>query len=464
MPTKSKSNPFEHYRDTYPWIDQALFLPGTGVAIIELPPKLLTANPKNWRIHSQRQRSTYNAFKDKYGWLGFIIFNLQTGKLLDGHMRVDEALRSKERLVPVRIVDVNEEQENEILATFDSIGLLAQKNNQALESLLKSASVAPSQLKSDAERKLAQLRNDLSAANTSQSPLLPQAKTRIRPLKEEPLEPQSPEVEDPDKLDPDTIPNSFIPSSNTEAFDTIIDPNVLFPGLTWAGIPILLSEKLATPDIAPTRTWNGKEDDCGYDAYYCYSQSFYEDTPVGTIGFYTDDRKFNSIYSDPAAFIEWLGSVDPRAIISPDFSAYSRWPGARNLFAIYQSRWCSRLMQEAGYLIIPTIQIMDFLPLPKNSHTQTFILETIPEYAPVISMECRLDSPEDSPKLVSLIKSAVDVIKPECVILYAGEEKQKYIHGDLPKNVPGTKTKIEYRYLPQIITLKKRSNRYGQRT
>ena len=128
----------DKYITQYPWLASFTHLQGTDMWVGEVDPRSLPANPKNWRIHSQRQRSTYKAFQEKYGWLSLGIFNLASNKLLDGHMRVDEAIKAKTPLIPIVVVDHPEEGENEILATFDNIGLLAQRNEDALKSLTKS--------------------------------------------------------------------------------------------------------------------------------------------------------------------------------------------------------------------------------------------------------------------------------------------------------------------------------------
>lgn len=434
MAKKSKSN--TGYDKKYPWLSKAISLPELGMTIVSVNPRDLKENPKNWRVHGQRQRNTYKAFQNKHGWLGLVIFNLRTGHLLDGHMRVDEAIKADLPYVPVLIKDVPEEEENEILATLDNIGLLAQKNVQALDSLLKANADHTKAISTESDRKLAQLRKDLQSSiveNNESGPTLPQAKSRLRPVKE----PPTPEPED--------TPDSFNPTSS-EVFNTTINSSVLFPGVTEFGIPELKKEYLATPDQAPTWTYTG--DKTGKDGYYCYSLSLPEDD-LGTVGFYTEDYRFTKLYSDPEEFIEWVLQVDPTSLILPDFSSYTHWPLAVNMFSLYKSRWCGRLWQEVEIPIIPTIQIIDGAA-QDFVLTKKYVLETIPRKCPVVSLECRLDSKEDAPILIRLINLVVTIIKPSCVLLYAGEEKQKYIHGEIIRKG------VEYRFLPQVITAKKR--------
>jgi hypothetical protein len=422
-----KYNKFiDKYISTYPWLKDAIYVEQVDMHLVVVDPSLLKANPKNWRTHSSRQRTTFNSFKDKYGWLNLIIFNLQSGKLLDGHMRTEEAIKNNE-LVPIRIVDLNEEEENEVLATYDNIGLMATRNNQALQSLINSVNTEHlTRAKTQVEARMQQVRNDLqSAIEELPTTILPQSKKRVKLKKEEPEEdaPEEPR--------------------ERSAFRTTIDTSVIFSGETDLCIPTFLPEKFCAPEDAPRKTYHG--DESTREHYYCYSQTFYDELQIGTVGFYTEDYKFENTYDNPDDFLEWALEVNPVALITPDFSSYTIWPMVKNLWALYRSRWVGRLWQEAGLNIIPTVQILD----SSYEKTMIYVLETLPLNCPTLAIECRLDSPKDSPKLVKWINTIVDTVKPECMVLYAGQEKQKYIHGDLHR-----KKQTDYRYLPQIITAK----------
>jgi hypothetical protein len=358
-------------------------------------------------------------------------------------MRVDEALKAGHP-VPVRLVDLTEDEENEVLGTFDNIGLMATRNNAALQSLLNSTNTEHlTRAKTQVDQRMQQLRNDLQSAipeDTVNQTILPQSKKRVK-IKEDPPDDESSTLEGSTRLQ--------------SAFRTTINTSVIFEGTTDLGIPTFLPEKLCTPECAPRSTYSGGEN--SPDQYHCYTQTFYDDGgQIGTVGFYTDDHKFESVYDNPEQFIEWATEVSPRSIITPDFSSYTIWPMVKNLWSLYRSRWLGRLWQEAGLTIIPTVQILD------SSYEKTipYVLETLPAKCPTVAIECRLDSPKDSPKLVRWINTIVDVVKPECFVLYAGQEKQKYIHGDLKR-----KKQTDYRFLPQIITAKnerKKRNRQVQ--
>lgn len=429
----------DKYKSQYPWIKSFICLKGSGMYVGEVEPTLLPPNPKNWRIHSQRQRATYKAFQEKYGFLGLAIFNLASNRLLDGHMRVDEAIKSETPTIPIIIVDEPDEtRENEILINFDHIGLLAQRNEEALKSLTKSIDQKVVEVRTDSERKLKQLRKDIQETEFGASPILKQSKSRIRPISSPSPEEDDAELETEEEEEYD----GFLSDDNLGVIQTYVRSNVSFDGITDMGIPELLTINLATPDIAPRYSYPQEPYE---EAYHCYSQSFDGSYSPGCIGFYTHDEKFEAIYTEVNRFAEWVKEMNPKCLIGPDFSAYTSWPVARSIYNVYRSRWCTRLWQELGFKVIPTVQILDTAPY---TLTTKYVLETLPTRA-TLSIECRTDETKKFPKLISWINKIVSVCKPECLVLYGGQEKQKYIVGDLKTG------KTELIFLPQIITVKR---------
>jgi hypothetical protein len=101
-----------------------------------VPPDQLLANPLNFRVHSHVQKDHMRAMLREIGWLDEIIVNRNSGVVVNGHMRVDIALTDNEPLVPVRYVDLTEEEENLALATYDNVAALAGTDRDQLESLL----------------------------------------------------------------------------------------------------------------------------------------------------------------------------------------------------------------------------------------------------------------------------------------------------------------------------------------
>ena len=94
------------------------------------------ANPLNYRKHPQRQRDAVQASLRELGWIGVVVENRRTGRLIDGHERVWQALQRGED-VPYIEVDLSEDEERLALAVFDPITNMAETDAAILDDLLR---------------------------------------------------------------------------------------------------------------------------------------------------------------------------------------------------------------------------------------------------------------------------------------------------------------------------------------
>lgn len=101
----------------------------------DMSPSDLVPNPKNWRKHPTAQQKALEGVLDEVGWVQNVIWNQRTGHLVDGHLRVEMALKNKEPSVPVNIVDLSEEEEDLILATIDPIAAMAEADREKIMAL-----------------------------------------------------------------------------------------------------------------------------------------------------------------------------------------------------------------------------------------------------------------------------------------------------------------------------------------
>lgn len=76
------------------------------------------------------------------GWLKTILVNKTTGHVLDGHARVEEAMRQGLATIPATIVELSEREEKLALAVLDPITEMAYKDFPALNSLLAEISTS----------------------------------------------------------------------------------------------------------------------------------------------------------------------------------------------------------------------------------------------------------------------------------------------------------------------------------
>lgn len=104
---------------------------GTGM----VDPATLSAHPLNWRDHPQQQAEALTSAIDTLGWVKRVIVNQRTGRIVDGHLRVEQALKAGEQ-VPVVYVDLSEREEALVLSMLDPLagdaGIDDEKLNQIL--------------------------------------------------------------------------------------------------------------------------------------------------------------------------------------------------------------------------------------------------------------------------------------------------------------------------------------------
>lgn len=108
----------------------------------EQPASAFNFNPLNWRLHPQVQRDAINEIFTKIGWVTGVIVNKTTGNLIDGHARIEEALKTDPDMpVPFTMVDLTEDEEREMLLLLDPIGGLAVTDADKFAGLLESVEI-----------------------------------------------------------------------------------------------------------------------------------------------------------------------------------------------------------------------------------------------------------------------------------------------------------------------------------
>jgi DNA modification methylase len=107
----------------------------------EESPEQLLANPRNWRTHPAAQRAALAGALTEVGWVAQVLVNRTTGHVVDGHARVEEAIRRGEPTVPVLYVELTADEEALVLATLDPIGAMAAADTDRLRELLAEVTV-----------------------------------------------------------------------------------------------------------------------------------------------------------------------------------------------------------------------------------------------------------------------------------------------------------------------------------
>jgi hypothetical protein len=106
------------------------------VGLTHEPPATLTAHPANPKTHPPDQLTALAAALSELGWISGVLVNDRTGRIIDGHARVTDALADNQATVPVLHLDLDEAEELLALATFDPIGQMALMDADAHEVLL----------------------------------------------------------------------------------------------------------------------------------------------------------------------------------------------------------------------------------------------------------------------------------------------------------------------------------------
>jgi hypothetical protein len=103
-----------------------------------VPAQDLKANPDNARRHPATQQNALRGSLDTLGWAAPVIVNERTGLMLDGHARVNEALKvNPAQQIPVAYVDLDETEAAQFLVSFDWITTLAEYDKDYTEALLQ---------------------------------------------------------------------------------------------------------------------------------------------------------------------------------------------------------------------------------------------------------------------------------------------------------------------------------------
>lgn len=130
---------------------------------------------------------------------------------------------------------------------------------------------------------------------------------------------------------------------------------VIFPGVGPYDIPEIRPEEWVPCTFIGIREASGVKNCAGKGVH-----------------FYVDDYRFESVWHNWKRYGEMLKKFD--AVMSPDFSMYTDWPKAVQIFNHYRKHFIGRYLQEVGIRVYPSINWSDetsyswcFDGEPKNS-------------------------------------------------------------------------------------------------
>lgn len=71
------------------------------------------------------------------------------------------------------------------------------------------------------------------------------------------------------------------------------------------------------------------------------------------VHFFVDDYRFNRLWASPDKYLDMLRQF--RCVMTPDFSMYTDFPKAIQIYNHYRKHWIGAYLQENGIPVIPTI-------------------------------------------------------------------------------------------------------------
>jgi hypothetical protein len=96
----------------------------------------LRPNPRNWRLHPPEQQDALRGVLAEVGYADALLAReLEDGTLIliDGHLRAET---TPDAVVPVLVLDVDEQEADKILLTHDPLAAMAAVSEQNLQELL----------------------------------------------------------------------------------------------------------------------------------------------------------------------------------------------------------------------------------------------------------------------------------------------------------------------------------------
>jgi len=238
------------------------------------------------------------------GFFGALVVQRSTGKILAGNHRYEVAKQEGFDALPVTWVDVDDETALRILLADNRTARLGSDNEAGLAELLAELAAT-----------------DKGLAGTGYAP--------------EELD---------DLLAGLNNPLAFSPPEGTEtdgnrAADFLPPLDIVWPSDNDLQIPALLPALQADCLTAPFVLYGAKA----------------RQTNGGTVGFYTDDYRFDALWKTPDTIL----SAGFRAALEPNWSVHDIAPRALAVWQTYRKRWIARYWQENGVRVFVDLNVSE---------------------------------------------------------------------------------------------------------
>ena len=153
-------------------------------------------------------------------------------------------------------------------------------------------------------------------------------------------------------------------------------------------------------------------------------QNRQKENPKRVSTFFLDDYQFERLWRYPMNYIDLLQEFE--FILTPDFSLYTDYPKALQIYNHWRKHWLGALWQAYGMTVIPTISWSD-----RESFSWCFDGTPVGGTVAVSSVGSQR-SAESKSLFLDGWNEMLDRVKPETVIFY----------GDVPKECVGNIIRI----------------------
>lgn len=167
--------------------------------------------------------------------------------------------------------------------------------------------------------------------------------------------------------------------------------------------------------------------DIDFDGLQCtgFNYAIGEKHPEDKIlHFYVDDYQFIRVWRDADKYISILQKF--KAVLTPDFSLYTDFPKAVQIFNHYRKQWLGAYWQENGITVIPTLCWSDessfdwcFDGIPKNSIVS-------------VSTVGGFKNEETKAAWLKGYKKCVEVLEPSKILLFGNKWKETELEYNRP--------------------------------
>jgi len=414
-------------------VDQDAPLPPGVRELVWVKAKDLPSNPLNWRKHPPRQINRLKASLASNGWAGALLFNRTSGRLIDGHARKQ---LSPEAVVPVLVGEFTLEQERSILSSLDPISAMAETDATMLRKLTQQVDTDLKKLDELDAEDLAELNKELQSEaeavrKGASASFFPAPNDNVQLTSASELAEQS-EAKGQLEINPRELPDGINIPKHPDNIETLRE---LTP-LTQYQVPKLLAKHLADPPEPDVVTWAGQETPkrSAYFAVWGFKAIPPENASQYTIGFYEDDSKFESAWTVPVQFVTRLLKLQPRAVVTPNFSIFPGDPFPIRLHQNYKSYWTGRWWGELGLKIIPDVLLPADFPADLS-----WRFEAVPKNAPCIAVELQSIGQGARDNYVQAgqksLLEVVKLLKPQTLLAYTTDGLPENFFRAFPKQL-----------------------------